>query len=314
MTTENPAAGNPGPGSPSRMAEGIALHRFAESMLPEDVRIFFDPYAIHFIDPAMLAWAREHPAEAKAIAEDFERRMPGWSNSIRARIRYFDDVVQNAAGEGFTQLVIFGAGYDTRAYRIDSIRDRINVFEIDRAATQQKKLAILAKIPGLRPAPVAFVPQDIGQENSWNALVKAGFSPAAKTLFILEGLVMYLPREAVDALLAGIAGIGGGGSAVLFDFIPQSLADGTSGAEGGREIRAYTIAVGEPIRSGFLPGEIVPFLTRLGFSGVQIITSTAYGKMYFHGKNADRNVSGLLSLAYAVLPGRGPASGRESEA
>ena len=50
---------------PSRMAEGIALQRFAESRLPEDERIFCDPYAIHFIDPVMLTWAKEHPAEAQ---------------------------------------------------------------------------------------------------------------------------------------------------------------------------------------------------------------------------------------------------------
>ena len=116
---------------PSKMAEGIALQRVAESMLPEDVRIFFDPYAVNFIDPVKLAWAKEHPGEIQARMEDFENRMPGWCNAIRGRIRYFDDIVQNAVGEGFSQLVILGAGYDTRVYRIGTLKGHTRVFEMD---------------------------------------------------------------------------------------------------------------------------------------------------------------------------------------
>ena len=66
---------------------------------------------------------RSTPAEVQAIADDIEQKMPGWGNAIRGRIRYFDDMVQNAAGEGFSQLVILGAGYDTRAYRIGTLKD-----------------------------------------------------------------------------------------------------------------------------------------------------------------------------------------------
>jgi methyltransferase (TIGR00027 family) len=144
------------------MAEGIALQRFAESMLPEDVRIFFDPYAVHFIDPVKLAWAKEHPREIQALMEDFEKKMPGWYNAIRGRIRYFDDIVQNAKGEGFSQLVILGAGYDTRAYRIDTLKGHTRVFEIDRPVTQERKTEIVKKIFGQLPDHVSFIPHEIG--------------------------------------------------------------------------------------------------------------------------------------------------------
>ncbi len=134
MPARNPAGG------PSRIAEGITLQRLAESMLPEDVRIFNDPYAVRFIDPAKLAWVKDHPVETQAMVEAIEKAMPGWSNSIRARVRYFDDVVQNAAGKGFSQIVILGAGYDTRAYRIPTLQGVVRVFEIDRLATLEKKI------------------------------------------------------------------------------------------------------------------------------------------------------------------------------
>lgn len=305
MTTGINDLWKPGVGGASRIAEGITLQRLAESMLPEDVRIFCDPYAVHFIDPAKLAWARAHPAETRAMVEEVERKMPGWSNTIRARVRYFDDVAGNAAGGDFSQLVILGAGYDTRAYRIGTLKGHFRVFEIDRPETIARKTGILKTIFGNLPDHVAFVPHEIGQGSLWTALEAAGFIPAEKTLFLLEGLVMYLPRIAVEDLLSGIAEHAGAGSAVLFDFVPQSLADESSDAEGGQNIRESTIQLGEPILSGFAGGEVVPFLTGIGYSGVQVIPSRAFTKMYFTGKNAGRNVSGLLSLAYATIPGAG---------
>ena len=166
--------GNSGPGNPSRMAEGIALQRFAESMLPEDMRIFCDPYAFHFLDPALLAWGRTHPAEAAAMAEEIEAAMPGWSNTIRARVRFFDEICENAPDEGFNQLVILGAGYDTRAYRIGTLKDRVRIFEIDRAETQARKTAILERVLGEQMENVSFIPIDMGHENCWQALEGAG--------------------------------------------------------------------------------------------------------------------------------------------
>jgi len=290
------------------MAEGIALQRFAESTLPEEVRIFSDPYAIHFLDPVNVAWAKDHPAEIKALGDEIENLMPGWNNAIRGRVRYFDDVVQNAAGEGFSQVVILGAGYDTRAYRIDTLKGHTRVFEIDRPATQERKTGIVKKIFGQLPDHVSFIPWEIGKGPHWPALEAAGFSPEEKTLYLLEGLVMYLSRPDVAGLLAGIAEHAGAGSAVLFDFVPQSMADGSSEAEGGRNIRDWTIKIGEPILSGFAEGEVIPFLTGLGYSGIKVIPSRAFATMYYTGKNAGRKVSGLMSLAYATVIGSGERS------
>jgi methyltransferase (TIGR00027 family) len=272
-------------------------------MLPEDLRIFSDPYARHFLDPAVLAWARDHPAEAKAIGDEIERKMPGWSNAIRGRIRYFDDVVRNGPRDGFSQLVIMGAGYDTRAYRIGSLDDRVRIFEIDRTKTMERKTQVLATIFGQLPDHVRFIPMDMAERNCWQALRQAGWSAEAKTLFLLEGLVMYLHRGEVTNLLSGIAQHAGAGSAVLFDFLPRSLADGSSAAEGGQNIRAWTFRIGEPILSGFADDEVVPILTDLGFSGVQVISSRSFAKMYYTGKNADRRLSGLMSIAHATVAG-----------
>ena len=118
--------------------------------------------------------------------------------------------MQGAKAEGFTQIVILGAGYDTRAYRIAWLKGSIQVFEIDRPETIERKITILKNIFGTIPEHVTFVAHDIGQEPWWPALKSANFSPSQKTLFLLEGLVMYLTRTEVEELLAGIAGAGRG--------------------------------------------------------------------------------------------------------
>lgn len=286
---------------PREMAEGIALQRYAESMLPEETRIFFDPLAIHFLDPGKLAWARDHPAETGAMAADLERRMPGWSNSIRARVRYFDDAAERAARDGVRQMVVLGAGYDTRAYRIDAVRDRMRVFEVDRPPILARKTGILARVLGGVPDHVTAVPLDLEREDLWDRLARAGFSGDLSTLFVLEGLVMYLPRETVERLFDGIARHAPEASPLLFDCVPQSLADGTLGQEGAGNILAYTLERGQPILSGFDGGEVEPFLARLGFSGVTVVPASEYGRMYYHGTNAGRSVSSLLTFVRAEV-------------
>ena len=82
-----------GPGS--KTAIGTLLNRFGESQRPEGERIFYDPYAIYFINPAILEWKVRNPDEAKALREQREQLVPGLKNSIVARARYFDDFVKD---------------------------------------------------------------------------------------------------------------------------------------------------------------------------------------------------------------------------
>ncbi len=125
-----------GPGSKTAM--GVLLARFAESRKPEGERICYDLYAIHFISPGILEWAACHPEEVKAMQKQREHLFPGLDNSIVSRVRFFDDFVKKSIDEGIQQLVILGAGYDSRAYRIDGLKN-ISVFEVDHPATQTMK-------------------------------------------------------------------------------------------------------------------------------------------------------------------------------
>lgn len=286
----------------STMAEVMAMRRFTESGRPEGERICYDPYAVRFINPATLRAAAEHPDEATAKAEQVESLFPGIGNSIVARVRYFDDFVRASADAGIRQLVILGAGYDTRAYRIGNLNRDVRVFEVDRPDTQAVKIRKIREIFGSLPENVTFVPLDLGREDFGKLLAADTFDVSERTLVLLEGLVMYIPPAAVDDTLGFIVRTFPKGSRVLFDNYPRSLVDGTDKGEVAANIRTFTRMAGEPLRFGMPDGEAARFMADRGYTNIREVTSSEYRRLYFHGKNADRSVSGYLTFVSAEVP------------
>lgn len=287
--------------STSKMAEGVAIHRIVESGKPEDVRIFYDPYAIHFVSQKSLELFKD-PVKAKSAREYYESLFPGIRNSIIARIRYFDDLIRKSIDEGLEQLVILGAGYDTRAYRIEGLqKGKIKVFEIDHPGTQNFKIQKIRQLFGSIPQNVVHVPIDFEIEALAQKLFESGYDPSKKTLFVMEGLIMYIPPNAVDETLSFMVENSRAGSALIFDYYPQSVVDGTCKLEAGRNIRNYVIKLGEPFQFGIAEGTVESFLRDRGFSKIQNVTSEDYKKAYFHGKNKDREVFSLLYFVHALI-------------
>jgi len=146
--------------NPSKTAETIAMVRVNESRKPEAERVCHDPYAIRFISQGVLDFAAHNPEKYKAFVARNERLVPGASNSIVARVRFFDDIVKFSIDDGIEQLVILGAGYDTRAYRIEGM-NKIKVFEIDHPATQKIKIEKIKEIFNSLPDHVTYIPLDL---------------------------------------------------------------------------------------------------------------------------------------------------------
>lgn len=289
-----------GKGPGSKTAEGIALHRLRESVRPESERICYDPYAIYFINPEILEFLRNNPDRAKAEAGRYDHFLPGAVNSIVARVRYFDDFVKKSIDEGVEQLVIMGAGYDSRAYRIEGLK-RLKVFEVDHPDTQSVKIEKVRKIFSSLPDHVVYVPADLAIEDFGQKLQEAGYDGSKKTLFLMEGLFYYLPSRFVDEILSFILMNSGKGSTILFDYFPESVVDGSCELEVGRNLHNHLAEIREPLQFGIKDGEIETFLVERGFSEVQNVTAEEYKKMYFHGINKDREVCSLYSFVHAVI-------------
>src|SRR5512134_2696244 len=140
---------------PSLTAIGIAMARAVESEKAAEDRICDDPYARRFVP----AWLYDVFSFFLKLGYA-EWRGPGGWGFLVARDRYIDDVLRHALDQGLQQLVILGAGYDSRAYRLKELPGRVKVFEVDHPATQKAKLARLRAIFGKVPGHVAYVPID----------------------------------------------------------------------------------------------------------------------------------------------------------
>lgn len=294
---------NAGPGS--KTAVIVAGHRFDESQKPEDERICYDPYAVHFVTPEIRELNKD-PLKAKAMLESLGNvgiLLLGMGNSTRARVRYFDDFVKASIDKGLEQLVILGAGYDTRAYRIEGPHDRGNfkVFEVDHPTTQGAKKEKIKEIFGELPDHVMYVPVDLRTEILGERLLGNGYDRSKQTLFIMEGLLMYLPPKAVDEILSSIVNNSAKGCSIIFDYYPESVVNGNSELEVGRITHDYLAKIGEPLLFGIRDGMVEEFLRKRGFSEVCNVTSEDYKNAYFYGKNENRPVSSLLSFAHAEV-------------
>lgn len=201
----------------SKMAEVVALIRALESEKNENERICYDQYAIHFVNPEVREFMIKNPKKFKAENEKMNKSLPGYSNSTVARARYFDDIVKSSVNNGIEQLIILGAGYDTKAYRIEGL-DKIKVFEVDTPHTITMKKDKIKEIFGLLHDHVIYVSADLEVEKLGQVLMKEGYDKHKKTLFVLEGLIYYLSPETVDDLLSFIVQNSPKSSSIVFDY------------------------------------------------------------------------------------------------
>jgi len=162
----------------------------------------------------------------------------------RARQAFFDSVIERYL-PGMTQFVVLGAGFDTRALNLPKDAP-VRSFEVDTASTQAAKRKMLADA-GIDPTGVAFVSADFEMEDWLSRLIDGGFDPSWPALFIWEGVMMYLDREAVEDTLRKIAGLAKG-SAVAFDYFTSDVLE--SQTLFMRTVRAWLNASGEPLKFG----------------------------------------------------------------
>ena len=273
------------PRGASVTAEVVCLLRALEQGRAPSERIIDDPLAARMLGPAW-AWAASPPlpqllAALDSLAGPTRGLHPGptWPEAwalplaplqmlhyVAARHRFIDDALLAALAAGATEVVLLGAGLDTRAWRLAPALAGRPVWELDFPATQALKRARLAQgRPPLDPAAARFVPVDFVREDFGERMVAAGFPVGAPTVWIWEGVSMYLDRAAVEATLATIHRLGGPGSTLVADFWAEP--DGHPLWRLAHRLGARTFgAIGEPLRFQLPAGEAPPLLAAHGFT------------------------------------------------
>ena len=285
---------------PSRSAGIIAAHRAIESSRDESQRICYDPFARNFLPAGFTVIGPHDISEQDALAL-FKAIVPGFHEFFIARTRYIDDHLQACIDKGLEQLVILGAGYDSRAYRFDALVHQIKVFEVDHPATQEaKKTKVLERLKAL-PAHVSYIPVDFIKEDFQTGLFANGYDRQLKTLFIWEGVTMYVDSDTVEKTLDFIANNVGNGSSLIFDYTYPEVLAGTFERKEAKEWLRITQNSDEPLVFGISQDNIESFLATRGFSNVVSVSSEYFNAAYFTGVNQDRESTPVLSIAQAQI-------------
>lgn len=186
-----------------------------------------DSLAEKLLGPEELALIEEHPIGAAlrlAMNEPPAYEAMGTAILMLIRTKFIDEKLQQAVENGAQQVVILGAGFDTRAYRLNELLKQVKVFEVDGPATQQYKRKRIETVVGPPPANLTYVSIDFNHENLMDALLRAGYDPAKKTFFTWEGVSMYVVEAGVRQTLESIAKTAPGSSLVM-DYTTEAVLD-----------------------------------------------------------------------------------------
>jgi methyltransferase (TIGR00027 family) len=288
-------------GEPSRTAEYMALFRALEGIRSPGDRLFVDPLARAFLSaPLRLVVAAASLGPVGELIRGFiDRRWPGARTSAVARTRFIDDRMSAAVSAGGQQVVVLGAGFDARAYRLPILRDR-PVFEVDHPATQAKKRQLLERSVGTIPANVRLVPVDFENESVADSLAAAGYDHQQETVFLWEGVTNYLTGDAVDDTLRWCSE-SAPGSEVLFTYVHENVLRNPGAFLGmGRLFRRLAVD-GERWTFGLDPAHLGTYLTQRGLLLLEDLGAADYRAEYYGAASAAMRGYEFYRIARAAV-------------
>ena len=197
------------------------------------------------------------------------------------RTRFVDEHLQRAVMANATQVVILGAGFDSRAYRFRNLLRRLRVFEVDDGPTQEYKRRRVQDVLGGPPPNVTYVPVDFSEQTLGRSLASCGYRADCVTCFIWVGVTMYLSEDTVRSTFRTLASSCVPGSRIIFDYwTTRHIEDGPRQHEWIRRRFEMAATWGEPVQFGIAEGTAPTWLSHVGLDLIE--------ELPFHGQEAYR--------------------------
>jgi len=192
----------------------------AQRALSSDAKLIDDPYAAPLVRAVGIdVYVRLVNGEIAAGGNtEFDpQRM---AQGMACRTRFYDQFFVDATRSGIGQAVILASGLDSRAYRLPWPAGTV-VYEVDMPEVIEFKTLTLGDLGAEPTAERRTVAIDL--RDDWaSALQAAGFDPQAPSAWSAEGLMVYLPDDAQDALFDSITSLSAPGSRLAFEFVPDT--------------------------------------------------------------------------------------------
>jgi methyltransferase (TIGR00027 family) len=217
---------------------------------------------------------------------------------VIARTKFIDEAFRNAINQNFDQILIFGAGFDSRGIRFTSDKSKTKIFELDAPPTQMAKINQYHNRKIEIPKNLIFIPIDFEKETLAQKLSASGFKKYKRSLFVLEGLLMYLQEESVRETFKVISEYAGKGSIVVFDYIHSSVLQGNSQSYGQKEIIKMVSDSDEKWNFGLEKDKINDFLDKYGLTLCENNDSEDLENKYF--KNEDGDIVGKINETHCI--------------
>ena len=286
-------------------AQGVAKQRLIETIAGPDKRVINDPYADNFVIGSGFIKLMGHKLNAWLS----EKLAPGFHEHLISRTKFIDELIEKSASNGIEQYVILGAGYDSRAHRLD-LPSSLKIFEVDQPEVSDNKLSKLPKeLPNAEN--VTYVSIDFSYQSLTEQLIGAGFDQKKSTIFTLEGVSQYITKEAVSSTIKELASLTRDTNSIFFMSYVDELLDKNpeacfgegypNPAKKAKLIKSLSDKVGEPWISFYSDAEIEDLLLQNGYSIKDNVTLEELNSLYFSPVGRALNENQIFKLEHFVV-------------
>ena len=266
-------------------AQGVAKQRLIETIAGPEKSVINDPYADKFVIGSGVIKLMGHRLNVWLSS----KLAPGFHEHLISRTRFIDDLIEKSAKEGIEQYVILGAGYDSRANRLN-LTPSLKIFEVDQPEVSDIKLSKLPKdLPNLEN--ITYVNVDFSYQSLSEQLLTAGFDQTKSTIITLEGVSQYITKEAVSSTIRELSLITKDARSIFFMSYVDELLNKDPAACFGKGypnpskkanlIQTLSAKVGEPWISFYRDEEIEIILAENGNSMKENVTLEDLNSLYF---------------------------------
>jgi methyltransferase (TIGR00027 family) len=282
----------------SRTAEMTCLCR-AASNLESNPLLRSGDWVARKLLPRTIQLAFRFQAARRFLVKAFAPE--GTYEWVIARTRYIDALFAGLPKQRFSQVLLFGAGFDTRGIRFRSELQEATMFELDAPTTQSAKIAQYRQRGVALPSNLVFVPINFETDSVAERLGQAGFRRGMKTLVLAEGVTQYLKPEAVFSTLETVSREVGKGSWFVFDYAHASVLRGAGDTYGEERMMKGVTRFGESWQFGLDEGDVGPLLARYGFKLLDRKGPAELEEAYFRDESGNLigRVNGTQSIVTA---------------
>ncbi|MHC9291801.1 SAM-dependent methyltransferase [Mycobacterium sp. LTG2003] len=264
----------------------------------DDPPLVADPWAQRILPRPWripLSLSRFGPVRRAMVAAT-EKSVPGGWASLLCRKRYIDDLLREVARQGLDAVVILGAGYDTRAYRVAELAG-LRIWELDLPANIAAKTEALRRCFGRIPENVTLLPVDLETDDVFDQLCRNGFDRNMRAFFVWESVTMYLPEAVVRRTLDSLGG-SAVGNCLAFTYFRKDFVDGVN-LYGADQAHEKFVTKHGLWKFGVNPAELGELLAEYGWRQIEQLGPAEYRERYLRPAGRDQPVSEIERAAFA---------------